>query len=438
MKCSSSDVSLEKQLLFQRMFSALVMALMLAVSFLGVFTVPFDDDSDVFFEAVDSENRKEFKEGAFVTYDPISACGAVIRAVTLSSSSQSEYQRVYYDVSEDESHSIAQRASGIAYLTLEGFESDLCVGIYYSLMMFFTISAPVLMAVALVVIFLKYRKPTLRSDGHDLYRGSMNWLRIVTCHMAFGILLTVVAPKVSFGWGGMIMTVLLGVAIAANMVVSHKKDFTATQRKYRNMLHVMSAIGVLIFAIFCFSLIKSNTVAKVVRLFDAKTFSDILYYFKGGNFDIDEIIHLAAGVVFMVALFCTRRSLGYNLCRLGLITTRMKKKDYSSGDSYIALTVAPNLMILVYWLLVGSKAELMFYKEEVWFFVIAMACVVAMTLVEVLITILKETLCIDLGSGGRDTVLEGNTYSAQTEEHMSERVASYIKNSDEKNNKESK
>jgi hypothetical protein len=141
------------------------------------------------------------------------------------------------------------------------------------------------------------------------------------------------------------------------------------------------------------------------------------YAFKGGNFDISHIIAIIAGLVFSAGLLGVHHSLSNNLCRLGLTTTRMKKRDYSRGDDYISTTIRPNLMIAVYILLLNSQNELVFYKEQIPAFIICMSCVVLMTLTEVAVRVLGETICSDLGRGGKDTVLEGTIYAAQIEKY---------------------
>ena len=75
-------------------------------------------------------------------------------------------------------------------------------------------------------------------------------------------------------------------------------------------------------------------------------------------------------------------------------------------------------MILIYLLLINSQEEFVFYDSEGVYFALAMLCVVLMTLVEVGIVLLKSTLCIDLGNGGREAVLEGNTYDSQIEKNL--------------------
>ena len=140
--------------------------------------------------------------------------------------------------------------------------------------------------------------------------------------------------------------------------------------------------------------------------------------FESSKVDIDEILFSFAGLTIFITLLSTRRALANNLCRIGFTTTRMKKHDYTSGDSYIATTIAPNVAFLVYLLLSGSKAEIILYPSELPYFITLIVCTVFMTATEILIAVFKETICIDCGSGGRDTVLEGNTYEAQIEKHQ--------------------
>jgi hypothetical protein len=159
-------------------------------------------------------------------------------------------------------------------------------------------------------------------------------------------------------------------------------------------------------------------ITKAVHLFDGKSLSGFFSMFENGKVDIDEILFSFAGLTIFISLLGARRALANNLCRIGFTTTRMKKKDYTSGDAYIATTIAPIAAFLVYLLLSGSKAEIILYPAELPYFITLIICTVLMTGTEILIAIFKETICLDCGRGGRDTVLEGNTYEAQIERHQ--------------------
>ena len=72
----------------------------------------------------------------------------------------------------------------------------------------------------------------------------------------------------------------------------------------------------------------------------------------------------------------------------------------------------------MFFLLIGSQSELIFYKEELVFLILALASILFMTLTEIAVIVLRETLCVDLGKGGMFTVLEGTTYEAQQEDNL--------------------
>ena len=135
-----------------------------------------------------------------------------------------------------------------------------------------------------------------------------------------------------------------------------------------------------------------------------------------------EVLFSLAAIVFLFALFGVCRALSHNLCRLGLTTTRLKKHDYTSGDAYISTVIRPNFMLVVYLFLLNSQGQFIFYGNEGRYFATMMICTALMTGTEILITVLKETLCSDLGRGGRYLVLEGDTYHP---EHVNTDTAEY-------------
>jgi len=411
MKAVSKAFSLENILFFQRTVCVFLITAMLILSFGGFFTMPFNDDFSEFYTKLDEEEKQEFEEGCFVKFDFLGSFISIFKMIGFSNSTGYEMENTYHEVvAQKNGHSLSMRSSAIAFLIMEGYDNDFTVGIYFTLAALISLSTPIILAVLLYIIFRKYKYPYGKKDFQAVYKGVMRQFRIILIPVPMMILLTAIAPKVDLGFSGWALIILCGAVTLINAVSPYFKDYTRTQRKYLIMLQCMSLLGIAVFAVFCISLIRSYTVSKAVAIFDTKSLSEFFALFGAGKIDIEEIISCIAALIFLFGLLGVCHSLRINLCRLGLVTTRMKKKDYSQGDAYPVLTIRPNIMILIYLLLINSQSELIFYNEQKIYFAVTMICVVLMTFVEVGIMVLKNTLCIDLGNGGRDVILQGSTY----------------------------
>jgi len=416
---ATTEISHNKIIRFQRLSCTALIALMLISSLLGsFFRVPFDDDFTVFYEAADKEVSKETEQERDIPFDFLGSTVSIVKAISLYNASYSERQEIYYDVLESDRLSLSARSSGIAYLVLEAFDLDFTVGVYYVFLLTVSIGTPIFLLILLIIILKKYFKPQFRKTEHAIYKGTLNAFRIAISRIPLILLLNVFVPKTKFGFSSFAILTLGVIGILINAAAAYFKEYTKAQRKYRTMLQLTSLVGILIFIYFCITVNASNLIPKAIALFGERNLSDLLFIFDGGNFDIDEILSLLAGFVFFFALFGVTKPLANNLCRMGFTTAKMKKHSDSLGDAYIVSSIRPNVVLLVFFLLLGSKSELIFYKGEVANLVLVLISIVCMTLVEVAVLVLRETLCVDLGKGGMDAVLEGTTYDAQIEEQL--------------------
>ena len=421
MKDISKRVPFERVIFLQRMICTVLIALMLLFSFGGFFSVPFDDDFTEFYAVVGGEEQEDYiSDTVFVKVDFLGSALSLFKMLELSGSNASAYYNAYHDVIDfGEDHPLSLRGTAFAYLIIEAYDNDFTVGIYFTLMLLTTLAFPVLFSLSLLFTAKESLFPTEKANDYSIFRGVMRRFRRILCLVPFPIMLTSIATKVELGFSSIAIFALAGLGILANAVAPRFKNYTKVQKKYITMIQCVSVLGVIIFAIFCNTLISSNTIHKAIGLFDNKSLSQFFALFKGGNFDINKIIAIIAGILFFAGLLGIHHSLANNLCRLGFTTTRMKKRDYSRGDEYIKTTIRPNLMIIVYILLLGSQDELIFYGEERLAFFICMLCVALMTLTEIAVLVLGETVCSDLGKGGKDIVLEGTIYEAQIEKYTS-------------------
>lgn len=423
----------QKLILWQRLSCTALIALMLFFSIFGsFFRVPFNDDFTVFYESVDKEDIKNDAEKHYISFDFLGSTVSLFKTVSLYNASFSERQEAYYEVIDGENVSLSERAAGIAYLVIEAYDSDITIGIYYSLLLIVSIGTPILLIILLLITLTKYFKPKFRKTEHSIYKGTLNMFRIAISRLPLILFLTMLVPKTKFGLASVAMITFSAIGMLINAAASYFKEYTKAQRKYRSMLQLMSVMGILIFICFSIFLNASNLIPKAIYLFGNRNLSDIIAIFEGGSFEINEILSLISGIVFFFALFGLTKPLANNFCRIGFTTTIMKKKDYSFGDSYILSCIRPNVSILVFLLLLDSQYELIFYKGEVASLVIAFTSIVCMTLVEVGVHVLRETICVDLGKGGMQAVLEGTTYKAQMEDNLASEAKSQLEAQEEK------
>ena len=134
----------------------------------------------------------------------------------------------------------------------------------------FELGAGYLQQLIFVVILLR-RSPRFRRDSHTVYKGALNCLRKIVCHLCFTIVLVCAVPKARFGFSAIALMVLCGAALLINVVASHLKKYTAVQRKYRDLLQIASLAGVAIFVCFSVFLEASGVVCKATIIFPLRS-----------------------------------------------------------------------------------------------------------------------------------------------------------------------
>ena len=143
MKQPSAAFPLEKILVFQRVICILLIALMLLSCRGGFFVVPFDDDFSDMYTELDSEDKEEFKDSVFVKFDFFGSSLAIFKLIYFANANGPELDNAYQEVmSISSGHSLAIRSNAIAFLIIEGFDSELFAGIYFSLLALTSITLP--------------------------------------------------------------------------------------------------------------------------------------------------------------------------------------------------------------------------------------------------------------------------------------------------------
>ncbi len=425
MKKISPAFSLEKVLFLQRGICTLLVALMLIFSFGPLFAVPFTDEFEEFYDYAESDENAESEQNTvFLKVDFSTSVLAVFKFITLSAAKSSELSDIYYIIIESKDASdISTRAAGLAFMFMEACENDFTVVIYLALLIALCIAVPIVILVSLIFMFIKYGTFSKGKDEHLRYKGAMRHLRHVVYLMPMCVLPIAVAPKIHFGFSAIALIALGCLALLTNAAAPYLKNYTKAQRKYARMLQCVSLFGIGVFVTFCISLIRSHAMSKFVGLFNHQSLFEFVSLFEGGNFNLGKYISVIVGLAVLLGLYSTFNSPALNLCRFGIITTRMKAKDYTRGDSHITKTLLPNIILLMYFLVLGSHSEFVLYEGEIVYFIVCMASFTVMTLTEAIVILLGTTLCIDLGSAGKDTVLEGTVYEAQVEGYEPSRVS---------------
>ncbi len=431
MRKLSSLFSFEKILFLQRVICTLLVALMLAFSFGPLFIVPFDDDFSEFYDSIDSsEKTTAEQQGSSVSFDFPSATLAAVKLISLSSANSVELSDTYSFLMENQCDgNVSIRATAIAYLLVQAYENDVTVILYLIFLYVLTLAIPIVIGISLMYMFVKYSPFIRREDGRELYKGTMRHLRHIVYLMPMSVLLVAIAPKVRFGRSASVVFIICILALLVNAIAPHLKNYTKAQRKYIRMIQCVSLLGIVFFAVFCISLVRSHAMEKFVQLFNNDSLSGMLSIFIGGNLDTGKAISIIMGVLILLGLYTTYCSFAFNLFRMAFITTRMKRKDYTNGAAYIKKTLLPNLMTIAYFILLGTRFQIVVYKEDGIYFYLLLASLAFMTLTEIIIVVLGATLCMDLGDGGKDIVLEGTVYEVQLEKYKVESGFSLFKKS---------
>ena len=245
----------------------------------------------------------------------------------------------------------------------------------------------------------------------------MNQFRKILGMVPFLFFLGIIVPALKFGISLLLIGGFCAVGVLVHMVCSWLKDYTVAQRKYRNMLQIVSWLGMGVSAIFVFAVIRSNMIFRIIEtLFYDMTLSDILDVFGGGSFSFDDdLLPLLIGGAQISAIVYSCRFFCNNLRRISMATVKIKRKEYIRFDSCVAQTIYPNIIGVLALMLAQTDHALVFYDSEQMFFIIAVCALLFMTLFEVLIFAFRYILSADLGEGGKSSVLDGTTYASTTE-----------------------
>jgi hypothetical protein len=396
------------------MFSVVLIAVMICCSFMGYYKVELDDEYEVFFEPASwSESDEDTRR---ITISPITSIASVSHIISFSEYDAQELNDIFYDVSESDP-SIDSDAKGLAYLTVDSFKNNMAVNFYYIALMLLSVLTPIFLIVVLIIALTKYIKTTIYKKEHTAYLGCISLFRMVIRRAPLLLLIGLIVSKVKLGNSAIAFGFLCCLGILVHMVCSCLKDYTKAQRKYRTMLQCVSLLGVVSGVAFIVYALKCNLVLRLVEVTIGRTdLEDVLRLFEGGNFSfVDDLLPLLISAIFIAALISVCRPIANNLCRVSLTTIKVGLKNSTYFGARIAQSIFPNFMTLMYLFFLNSKLRVAFYGEEQVYFWVAMGCVFAMTLTEILLAVLSATLCIDLGNGGKTAVLDGSTYTSKTE-----------------------
>ena len=343
---------------------------------------------------------------------------SVYHIVYLLQAEPDEVSAVYHSVSESEP-SIYNDSKGLAYLVVDSFEYSVVVNLHYIVLMLLTILTPLLLIIPIVTIMKKYLKTSIYQKHFAVYRGCMAVFRRVLRSVPFVLFISFIIPQAKTGLSVTLLCGLCLLGALVHMICSHLKDYTPAQRKYRNMLQVVSFISIAVTCVFTYFVFKSNFLFRTVEtLFGDKTLPDVIKIFSGGSFSFDEdILPLAVGIVFITALIYAFNSFCNNLCRISMATVYSKRYDTIRPDNYVVRTIYPNLIAALFFLFINTELTLVFYDSEFKYFIIAISCILLITVIELIVIALRSVLCVDLGSGGRYAVLDGSTYGSSTESY---------------------
>lgn len=405
--------SWRKIALFQRILTLVLISLMLISSFFDFYVVPFDENYEGFYllpeDGYTRDNSREISINLMVSV------ASIPHIIELSNASILEFNQAYFDVVESE-RSVASDAKGIAYLVVDSFQENTIVHAHLLALMFLSVFAPILFLCALIRILSKYLVVTIYNKEREIYQGNMNQFRKVLCLVPFLVFFVIVASRLKWGVSLIVTSALCAIGVIAHMICSYLKDYTRAQRKYRNILHVLSWLGIALSAAFIFVLIKSNLISRIVEI----SFIDIdLWYimnlFNNGNFSFDEVFPFVFGLVQLCAIVHFCQFIGSNLCRLSLATIKRKHGVFLTFDSRVDKTVFLCISGFLFLMTMSTEFALVFSDAERVYFMIISGILLCTTLVEVLILILGHILVAELGEGGKSAILDGTTYVSATE-----------------------
>ena len=182
------------------------------------------------------------------------------------------------------------------YGMIAGFKESALVGVCSVIMLFMVLIFPIscfIIALSTLIGFLINFK---KNPGKAFHKVASAIFSIISLFPIL-LLMMVLVPELTCGWAIYGILTVSVIALVLNFAVSRLKYYEEPDRKYLNLLQIVSAASLGAFLLFFFSITKTNVIALMFENVAEYTKDGFFEYFTEGSFNILPLILIIVSIV---------------------------------------------------------------------------------------------------------------------------------------------
>ncbi len=431
----------------QCIINIICIAVMLVLSFGGIFTFTVTDEQSEMIEKVYKELDMTVDIPESVTVDFKFVCKSVagisdaVKAIKNTVKQVSDkVEQASEATSPDEvdtkididKEALENLAEPIAFMcaVVNGFKTTVLTGVLMFLMFFMVALMPIFAAVSLLVSLISYLK-NLKNPAAAMTKVS-GCAKTAFSFLPYYLLVMIVTPGISLATSVKLMFAVCIAAVILNFAATRIKKYPSKEIRYLNIVQIMSCVGIISFVLFLFGLSKSSAYDKMIEILpnqiknldftNRSDFTDILVF----------MLLTYVSVIFLAKAFKYVFKSAYRLAGMS-----NKKKACST---FIPTTVFAVITVSIdyYYLFIAEKFRLPDTKSDIkTTLILAFAGALLMFASEIVFKSLVSSKCKDLTDEEKTAVLCGTVEDVDDEsadggeksseaEHVAEEVAETV------------
>ena len=272
---------------------------------------------------------------------------------------------------------------------IQAFATSPILGVAYLVLTFLTVALPIVTTVCFIVALISLLV-NLKDPGkaHSTISKAFGGVFVMLPTL---MLFKIIAPQVKFGSGLNTIIILCVVTLVLNLIASRLKRYSSAQFKYLNLLQAVSVVSIVGYFIFLFNINGMHLFAHI--------WEHIGYI----NTAVDIAITVIVVFAFISLLFTTCKFIKKTSLRLCCMVHTGK---VLARDTYLVSTIFSVGLIIAPIYLMFSPLELDFANDMISFVLFSVG-IILMLVCEIVLIVLKNTLCADATSEDIHAVLTG-------------------------------
>ncbi len=284
----------------------------------------------------------------------------------------------------------------IIFIIVEAFSESLILGAIYCSLIGLTISLPLVVIIRTLIALISFIVHPKSPDKS--YNTICKSLKTIFALFPTLWLFKILAPQVELSSSIATMAILCIVTLVIGLIASRLKLYTPAQFKYVNVLQIVSVVSIVGYLLFMFNVGKTN-------MFDH-------LWSNAGNllkdiFSKDGAIESALSLLAILITVSTMFSVCSYITKIAFRLPCMNHvKKLTVDDTFLISASVSLAFIIAPIYLMSSKVKLDFGSDQ-GAFVTASVGIVIMFVAELLMVILKKTLCASATTDDVRAVLTG-------------------------------